>query len=697
MSDLTQPDFYINREISLLQFNRRVLDQATDKNIPLLERLRFLLICAANLDEFFEIRVADLKHKAAFGIGKASIDGLVPSDLLKMISGKTRELVTYQYQVLNQELIPALEKEKIRFIGQQQWNHAQADWVKHYFMTEVSPVVSPVGLDPAHPFPRLVNKSLNFIVSLKGKDAFGRSSHLAIVHAPRSLPRAIRLPSSIVKDGDNFVFLSEIIQKHSNMLFPGMTVTGCFQFRLTRNSDLLLDEITDDLALALKSQLLSRRYGNAVRLEIAYDCPKDIINFLLEKHNLNQDEIYLAQGPVNLSRFRKLIDAIQRPDLKFTSFDPVIPKRLQRNYNLFEVIRHGDLLLHHPYQSFQPVLDFIRQAALDPNVLAIKQTLYRTGTNSQMVQALADAARAGKEVTAVIELRARFDEAYNLELANRLQEAGVLVVYGVLKFKTHAKMILVVRRESDKLRRYCHISTGNYHSKTAKQYTDYGLFTCDSVIGNDVHNLFQQLTGMSKTIKLKKIMHAPFTLYKGLMELISHEIENARLNKPARIILKLNAITEPRIMQALYEASCAGVHVDLIVRGVCCLRPGIPDVSENIRVYSIIGRFLEHERIYYFHNAGRYKLFCASADWMERNFFHRIEVCFPIRNKRLADRVKKYGLLIDLEDNCQRWELQTNGEYQQIHPEHEPLRAAQEILLQKNLEALALKKISGNR
>lgn len=689
MSDLTQPDFYINRELSLLRFNRRVLEQATDENIPLLDRLRFLLICAANLDEFFEIRVADLKHKAAFGIGKASIDGLAPSDLLKKISGMTRELVAYQYQLLNKELIPALEKQKIRFIGQQQWNHAQAEWVKHYFMTEISPVVSPVGLDPAHPFPRLVNKSLNFIVSLKGKDAFGRTSHLAIVHAPRALPRAIRLPSSIVKDGDNFVFLSEIVQKHSNVLFPGMTVTGCYQFRLTRNSDLLLDEITDDLALALKSQLLSRRYGNAVRLEIADDCPKDIINFLLEKHNLNQDEVYLAQGPVNLSRFRKLIDAIQRPDLKFTSFDPVIPRRLQRNYNLFEVIRHGDILLHHPYQSFQPVLDFIRQAALDPNVLAIKQTLYRTGTNSQMVQALADAARAGKEVTAVIELRARFDEAYNLELANRLQEAGVLVVYGVLKFKTHAKMILVVRREEEKLRRYCHISTGNYHSKTAKQYTDYGLFTCDSVIGNDVHNLFQQLTGMSKTIKLKKLMHAPFTLYKGLIELIAHEIENAWQNKPARIILKLNAITEPQIIQALYEASRAGVQVDLIVRGVCCLRPGIPNVSENIRVYSIIGRFLEHERIYYFHNAGRYKLFCASADWMERNFFHRIEVCFPIQNKRLADRVKKYGLLIDLEDNCQRWELQTNGEYRKIHPEHEPLRAAQEFLLQKNLEALS--------
>jgi polyphosphate kinase len=681
--DILKPKFYINRELSALEFNCRVLGQAADITIPLLERLKFLCIFSANLDEFFEIRVAGLKQLVAYKNVTPGIDGLTPAETLKKISTTAHTLVVLQNQILQKELLPALEKENIHFLSPKKWSVKQAIWIKHYFYEEILPIVSPIALDPAHPMPRLVNKSLNFVVSLKGKDAFGRDTHLAIVHAPRSLPRVTRLPEKISKKGKNFIFLSDIIEAYATELFPGMEVLGCYQFRLTRNSDLLLDEeIAEDLAGVLQNQLLARPFGMAVRLEIAAHCPPDIARFLLQKHDLIQDELYLITGPVNLSRLLSLYDTIDEPTLKFPPFTPKLPKVL-KNTNLFSVIHEHDILLHHPYNAFNPVIEFIRQATLDPHVLAIKQTLYRTGPDSLIVRALLDAARAGKEVTAVIELRARFEEESNLELANRLQEAGALVVYGVMGFKTHGKMMLVVRREGKHLRRYCHLGTGNYHANTARIYTDYSLFTADELIGLDVQNVFQQLTGMGKAIKLKKLWQAPFTLVKYLIEHIENETNIAAQGKPARIIAKINALTDPKIIAVLYTASQAGVKIDLIVRGICCLRPGIPGISENIHVRSIVGRFLEHERVFYFLNDGNEKIYCSSADWMERNLYKRVELCFPIKQKKLAERIKKESLLAYLADNCQSWILMQDGSYQRMQPGKQIPYSAQRALMKQ--------------
>lgn len=681
--NLTNPEFYINRELSLLEFNYRVLQQAMDETVPLLERLKFLLICSANLDEFFEIRVAGLMQKIAFGSETTNTDGLTPEVALERIRDFTRHLVSELYRTLIDVLMPALAKQGVRTLGRQEWNTVQKEWVKHYFYNEVLPVVSLIGLDLARPFPRLVNKSLNFIVSLEGKDAFGRDSGLAIVHVPRALPRIIRFPENGDSSDYNFVFLSTIIDAHVGDLFPGMTVTGCYQFRLTRDSDLLIDESAEDFALNLKNKLLARRYGRAVRLEIDKTCPMNIVDFLLQKHGLTHNELYQVNGPVNLSRFMHVVDMIARPDLKYPVFTPGLPAHLKNKSDSFAAIREKDILLYHPYQSFVPVLEFIRQATVDPDVIAIKQILYRTGPESLMVGALADAARAGKEVTAVIELRARFEEEYNLELANHLQEAGALVVYGVMGYKTHAKLTLVVRREGKKMLRYCHLGTGNYHVTTASVYTDFGLLTYDQTICDDVQSVFQQLTGMGKAIKLKRLLHSPFTLYKTLLELIHYETELALAKKPARIIVKINHLTEPSIIQALYQASQAGVEIDLIVRGICCLRPGIPGVSDNIRVRSIVGRFLEHSRVYYFLHGGEEKIYCSSADWMERNFFNRVEVCFPIEDKELAKRVKTEGLMMYLNDNCQSWQLNADGNYHRNSPGGKKPYGVQQALLEK--------------
>lgn len=662
--DLNNPEFYINREISLLHFNQRVLAQAKDNKIPLLERLRFLCICSANLDEFFEIRVANLRQQLVFNTMQIGADGLTPAEVLKQIHEFTLHLVADQYHILNHDLIPALEKEEISIIPPDKWTPKQNNWLNDYFRDEILQVVSPIGLDVAHPWPRLVNKSLNFIISIEGKDAFGRQSELAIVHAPRALPRLIRLPTHNPKQKYDFVYLSDVIAAHAGQLFPGMSITGCYQFRITRNSELLLDEDTSDLAAALKNKLQAVRYGTAVRLEISANCPPAIIDFLLEKHQLTHDELYKVAGPVNLARLMTTFENVERPELKYPPFIPGVTKRLQKTSDLFIAMRKGDILLHHPYQAFTPVINFIHQATLDPNVIAIKQTLYRTaGPESLIVGALIDAARAGKEVTAVIELRARFEEESNIELANRLQEAGVLVVYGVVNYKTHAKLLLIVRREENKLSNYCHLGTGNYHLGTAKQYTDYSFFTCDPTICSDVHTVFQQLTGTSKTLKLKTLWDSPFILYKKLVELIEREIANVKMGQEGKIIAKLNSLTDPKIIRMLYSASQAGVQIDLIIRGMCCLRPGIAGISDNIRVRSIIGRFLEHERVFYFYNNGVEEIYCASADWMERNLYHRIEVCFPILSKRLAKRIKEESLLLYLADNTQAWLLQADGTY----------------------------------
>ena len=682
--DLKNPDLYINPELSLLMFNARVLEQAKDEATPLLERLRFLCIASTNLDEFFEIRTARLKQQLKIGTLQTGADNMNPADVLARIGTEAHKLVDEQYRVLNDVLTPALRDQNIRFVRRTHWNPKTAAWVKRYFSNELLPVLSPLGLDPAHPFPRVLNKSLNFIVSLEGKDAFGRSSRVAVVQAPRTLPRLIHLPREYSKGPHDFVFLSSVIHAHVGELFPGMKANGCYQFRLTRDSELFVDEEEiDDLLHALEGELSARKFGEAVRLEVADNCPPEMTRFLLEEFELGQDDLFQVNGPVNLNRLITMHDMVDRPDLKYPPYVPALPRRLRNEPDLFEVIRRDDVLLHHPYESFMPVLDLVRQSATDPNVLAIKQTLYRTGADSMPVDALVSAARAGKEVTVVIELRARFDEEANINLATRLQEAGAHVVYGVVGHKTHAKMLLIVRREGRKLRRYVHLGTGNYHVGTARVYTDYGLMTCDAGIGEDVHKLFLQLTGLGRASKLQKLLQAPFTLHKGLMDLINHEIDNARAGKAARIMAKMNALTEPQIIEALYKASQAGIKVDLVVRGICCLRPGLPGVSENIQVRSIIGRFLEHARVFYFHNDGAPQLYCASADWMNRNFFRRVEACFPIEDEKLRDRVIRESLTYYLSDNTQAWVLHHDGNYKRVKPGNQKPRSAQAMLLQE--------------
>lgn len=680
--NLKSPELYINRELSLLEFNRRVFEQTRDENTPLLERLRFLCIASTNLDEFFEIRVAGLNQQVKYGSVQTGEDNLAPLEVLKKISELAHKLVEDQYRLLNEVLIPELAKEKIRILRRKNWKPKLSRWVKRYFNRELIPILSPVGLDPAHPFPRVLNKNLYFIVTLDGKDAFGREGGLAIVQAPRSLPRVIEIPKEYSTRTHDFILLSSVIHTHVGDLFPGMKVTGCYQFRVTRNSDLFVDdEEVDDLLRALEGELPSRRYNDAVRLEVADNCPEHISSFLLEQFKLSEDALYKVNGPVNLNRLLKLHDLVDRPDLVFPGFTPDIPPRLSKTTNIFETLHNGDILLLHPFQSFAPVVDFLRQAANDPAVLSIKQTLYRTGDDSAIVAALKDAARAGKEVTVVIELRARFDEEANIELASDLQEAGAHVVYGVVGYKTHAKMIMVVRREGRSLRRYMHLGTGNYHTRTARLYTDYGLLTADQAVGEDVNKLFHQITGLGRAKKLKKLLQSPFTLHKATIEYIKAEIAFAKAGKEARIIAKMNALVEPQIIRALYQASMAGVKVDLIVRGICCLRPGLKGISENIQVRSIIGRFLEHTRIFYFHNNGSPDLYCASADWMQRNLFYRIEACFPIEEKRPRDQVIKLGLLNYLADNTQAWLLQSDGSYKRAKPGNAKPRAAQRVLL----------------
>lgn len=681
--DLQNSEFYLNRELSQLEFNRRVLTQAMDEGHPLLNRLLFMCIFSSNMDEFFEIRVASLKHQINYSREQIGIDRMTPQETIKRIKETMQTMVDYQYHIFNNVLLPALAEANIYTHVRHEWTDAQQAWVRLYFENNVLPVISPIGLDPSHPFPRLVNKSLNFICSLEGKDAYGRDTGLAIVPAPKSLPRIIRLPDEICNGGDNFIFLSSIIHAHVNELFPGMSVTGCYQFRITRNADLVVNhDKIDDLATALRGELYSRSFGDAVRLEVAHRCPEPLIDFLLAEFKLSQSDLYLVNGPVNLMRMNAILSQVNRPDLLYPPFAPGVPKILSKKNNMFERLAKQDILLFHPYESFTPVIDLLRDAASDPLVLAIKQTLYRTGAKSELVTALVDAARRGKEVTVVIELRARFDEEENLELASRLQEAGVVVVYGLVKFKTHAKMILIVRRENDKLTRYAHLGTGNYHAGNAKLYTDYSFITCDDEITEDVHNIFQQLTGMGKVYKMNKLLHAPFTLHKRFIELINRETEHAKNGLPAYIILKINALTEPRLIRALFRASQAGVKVDLIIRGVCCLRPDIEGVSENIHVRSIIGRFLEHTRTYYFQNNESPEVYGSSADGMERNLINRVEIGFPV-NEKIGRRIKE-DLDTYLQDNCQSWRLRQDGTYVLNQPqEGEPMFSAQHTLLEK--------------
>jgi polyphosphate kinase len=681
-AELANASLYINRELSLLEFNRRVLAQAQDPETPLLERLRFLTICSSNLDEFFEIRMAGVKQQISFNLTTPSPDGMSAQELDRRISEVAHGLVDDQYRVLNEELLPALEREGI-FVSRRDSfaEGGRQEWLKQHFQREVMPVLTPVGLDPAHPFPRVLNKSLNFAVTVEGVDAFGRDCDYAVVQAPRSLPRVVRLPQEIARGPYDFALLSSIIHENVGELFPGMKVTGCYQFRLTRNSELWVEEEeVDDLLHALEGELTQRNWGDSVRLEVADNCPPEIRTFLQEQFDLKPEDVYQVNGPVNFSRLAQLYDLVDRAELKFPAFVPSTPRAFSYSTDMFDSLRRGDVLMHHPYESFQPVLELLRQAAKDPEVLAIKQTLYRTGADSPIVSALIDAARAGKEVTAVVELRARFDEAANIDLATRLQNAGANVLYGIVGYKAHAKMLHIVRREGKGLRYYTHLGTGNYHVKTARAYTDFSYMTASREIGEDVHKIFLQLTGLGRVTKLKKLIQSPFTLQPRLLELIDGEIEYAKAGKPARIVAKLNSLSEPGIIGALYKASQAGVTIDLLVRGVCGLRPGIPGVSDNIQVRSLIGRFLEHSRVYYFNAGGAEIMYCSSADWMNRNFFRRVEVAFPIEDPLLKRRVYDEAIGKPLEDNTQAWVLQPSGTYERSRGDGKP-RAAQTILL----------------
>jgi len=666
LPELNAPEHFINRELSLLEFNQRVLALALDESIPLLERLKFLCITSSNLDEFFEIRASGLKQLLELGSATLGPDGMSIHEQLSAIHARAGALVAEQYRCLNEVLLPALQATGVCLSAREGWNPQIQTWLAEYFEHEVEPVLSPLGLDPARPFPRIQNKSLNFIVRLSGKDAFGRDSELAIVQVPRSLPRVV--PVAIDPAQRTFVLLSTIVQAFVRKLFPGIEVLGCYQFRLTRNSDLFVDEEEiDDLRRALEGELAQRRYGAEVRLETSQDCSADMTKFLLKQFDLTEEDLYQVPGPVNLNRLVALYDLIGRVDLKYPIFTPGLPPRLTGAFNLFAAIRQGEVLLHHPFQSFAPVMDFVRQAAADPQVLAIKQTLYRTGAESPVVDALVAAANAGKDVTVIVELRARFDEEANIELSSRLQEAGAHVMYGVVGYKTHAKMTLVVRREATGIRRYCHLGTGNYHPRTARLYTDYGLFTCDDDIGHDVHELFLQLTSLTQTPQLKCLLQSPFGLHAAILQKIEREAEHERAGRAARIVAKMNALVDPQAIEALYRASQAGVPIDLIVRGVCALRPGIPGVSENIRVRSIVGRFLEHTRVFSFENGGEPELYCASADWMERNFFRRVEIAFPVRLTSHRERILR-ELDIYLHDDSQAWLLNAAGRYERAKP-----------------------------
>jgi polyphosphate kinase len=679
-------DHFLNRELQALEFNRRVLAQADDKGVPLLERLKFLCIVSSNLDEFFEIRVSGLKEQIKLGAAASGPDGMAPLDVFRQVAARAQGIVERQYRLLNEEILPALAKEKIRFLRRAEWNPAQQDWIRDYFFREMMPVLTPIGLDPSHPFPRVFNKSLNFAVELEGRDAFGRDSRAAIVQAPRVLPRVIRLPKGVAPGPNDFIFLTSVLHAHVGELFAGMNVLGCYQFRVTRNSDLFVEEEeVKDLRKALQGELPQRHFGDAVRLEVADNMSESMTRFLLAQFGLEGDDLYSVAGPVNLVRLMNIPELVNRPDLEYAPFTAGIPKPLSKGRDLFEVIAKSDQLLHRPFQSFTPVIEFLRQAAKDPQVVAIKQTVYRTGTDSVIMQTLIDAARAGKEVTVVVELMARFDEEANINWAARLEEVGAHVVYGVVAHKTHAKMALAVRREEGKLVRYAHLGTGNYHPRTARFYTDFDLLTCDTQICADVNEVFQQLTGLGKATKLKHLWQAPFTLHQKIMEAIDNETRIARSGKPARIIAKMNALLEPQVIEALYKASQAGVKVDLLVRGVCALRPGVPKLSENIRVRSVIGRFLEHTRIFEFKGGGKTLVYLSSADWMDRNFFRRIELCFPILDPKLKRRVVREGLKPYLFDNTQAWDMQPDGSFKRAKHGHGKKAVCAQVALLKTL------------
>jgi polyphosphate kinase len=679
----------INRELSQLAFNRRVLALAQDSTVPLLERLRFLCIVSSNLDEFFEIRVAGLREQLRV---KTPPLGMTLHELktaFAIIGDEARALVADKYRTLNEQVLPQLAATGIRLLRRADRSAGQRAWVADYFLREVKPLLTPIGLDPAHPFPQVVNKSLNFVVELSGRDAFGRDSSIAIVKAPRLLPRVIELPREIAP-ANTFVLLSSVIHAHINELFAGREVIHYSQFRVTRDADLWFDEEeVKNLRQALEGELPQRQFGLAVRLEVASGCPAHLAQLLLQQFELQEFDLYRCDGPVNLARMSALVDEADLDEHKYPAFVPGLPDRLREQSDILAAIRTRDVLLHHPYQAFEPVVEFIRKAVDDPDVVAIKQTVYRTGVNSVLMEALIEAARRGKEVTVVVELLARFDEEANINWAERLEQVGAQVVYGVFGLKTHAKLALLLRREKDaagitRLQPYAHLGTGNYHPRTARQYTDFGLLTSNPEICADINEVFLHITSLAKANKLKRLWLAPFTMHRHLLDAIRRETRHAKEGKPARIMAKMNALIEEAVIKALYAASQAGVQIDLIVRGACALRPQFEGVSENIRVRSILGRFLEHHRIWYFENDGHQDVYLASADWMGRNLFRRIEVAFPVLDPELKTRVIDEGIKPYLADDSDAWELAADGSYRRLRPKGRAQgTSAQQQLLQR--------------
>lgn len=693
VENLSDPRLYFNRELSSIAFNRRVLALAEDANTPLLERLRYLTIVSSNLDEFYEVRVAGVRQCFRHGVPLRNSDQLSARTLIPQINLQCQELVRRQYQILNEQLLPQLSGYGVRILRRQEWTEEQSQWIRQHFISEILPLLTPIGLDPSHPIPNVQNKSLNFILQVSGPDAFERESSEAILQIPRCLPRIIRLPKTVATGPCDFVLISSVVHENVHLLFRGMTISGCYQFRVTRNADMLVDEDeVEDLLTALKGELHGRNFGAAVRLEVADNCPQELIDILLHHHNLRADwDLFQVNGPVNLHRLGQLIDSIDQPQLLYPPFVPGLPKALKQSRSCFDIIDAGDILLHHPYRSFRPVLDIVLESATDPQVLAIKITLYRVGSDSPLVEALMNAARAGKDITVVMELRARFDEAANIGFAQRMTAAGVRVVYGIVNYKCHAKMMLIVRRGTHGLRRYAHIGTGNYHLGNAKLYTDYSLMTSNEQLTEDVHFMFLELTGLGEMSHLNRSFRSPFTLYPALLNWIDEETSAAQLGQPSWIIIKVNSLTEPSVIRALYRASQAGVKISLVVRGICSLIPGIPGVSENIRVSSIIGRFLEHHRVYSFCAGGEERIYLSSADLMERNLHRRVELCVPILDPTLHAQLKNELQEVFVKDNSQAWEMASDCTYTRATTSKtEDIKNAQSMLLEQLSEPMTI-------
>ena len=654
----------VPRELGVLAFNKRVLELATEDTCPILERLRYVCIISNNLDEFFEVLVARIKTQLNEKNQNSDINN---HKLLKQICFESHALVQSQYQLLNNKILPELERHNIFILRKDTLNQEQARWITNYFTDEVKPVLTPIGIDPAHPFPRVLNKSLNFAVELDGKDAFERDLSVAIVQVPRSLPRILELPPIFSENNRCFITISSILQTHMDSVFPGFRVKGSHQFRVTRNSELFVDEEeVTDLGAAVKGELSYRQYGASVRLETSESCPLGVSDFLLDKLGLKNDDLFTVDGPVNLARLISLPKLLDRIDLEFIRFTPGLPKGLDKSESIFDVIDRTDILLHHPYQSFLPVIDFLDSASNDPYVVAIKQTVYRTGVDSDVMKKLINAAQKGKQVTVAVELFARFDEETNYDWARQLEDAGVTVVYGVVGYKTHAKMLLVLRKVNKKLKFYGHLGTGNYNPKTARSYTDLGLLTCDQSLGEDINSVFSQLTGVGRNTSFQKLWIAPFGLNKEINNAIDNEIKIARGGGKSQIVAKINALTDENIIKKLYSASQAGVQIDLIVRGACGLRPGVSGLSENIRVRSIVGRFLEHSRVVMFSNKGKNDLFIGSADWMSRNLHRRVEVFLPVFDPKLKQRIIKETIEADLRETRNAWILGPDHTYSRV-------------------------------